>query len=634
MYNNTGNILYVDLSEKKWWREAVKKEELQRYLGSRGISARILWDRVRPGTDPLGPENVLIFGAGLLTGTAAPSSGRTTVTCLSPATGIYAKTNGGGYWGGELRYAGFSHVVILGRSEKPVYLWIDDDRIELRDASRFWGMDLRDTNAAIKREQGDEDIKVAAIGPGGENQILFASIMFSINCAAGRCGSGAVMGSKNLKAVAVRGSGSITPAQPEQYHEIALKAHKELLADSTAPGRYLYGTSGDLDGINELGVLPSYNFSRSSFDGIGRLSGVALAEEGFLKRRPACFGCVMACHRYCTVEKGAFAGAAAGGPEYETIGSFGSGCALTDPAAVIKANELCDIYGLDTISTGGVIQWAMECFEKGVITREDLDGEELRWGNGQAVCKWIKKIAFREGFGDILARGTKRAAEHVGGGSEKWAVQDRGLEQSRVDTRNAKAYALAFAVNPRGPDHLFTETLAEFGGSPEARAVIKKITGDEKYAVPHITDKRAEIVRWHEDCYAVTDCLGFCAFTSTASYGISPEIMAETFSAFTGFEMSEEEIMEAGQRIVTLERCFNARLARSRKDDRLPWRVMNDPSSTSGAVNSQEELDEMLDQYYELHGWNVKTGLPTREALERLYLDDVANDQEALGLFG
>ncbi|MBA7465376.1 hypothetical protein ES707_00538 [subsurface metagenome] len=254
---------------------------------------------------------------------------------------------------------------------------------------------------------------------------------------------------------------------------------------------------------------------------------------------------------------------------------------------------------------------------------------EFHWGNGQAVVEMVKKIAFREGFGNILAEGVKRAAEHVGGDTYKWAIEAKGLEQSRVDTRSAKAYALAFAVNPRGPDHLHTETIAEFGMSPEARALIKKITGDEKYASPCLTEKRAEIVRWHEDCFAVTDCLGFCCITSTALYGVTPQLMAKLFSTATGYDISEKAIMNAGRRIVTLEKCFNVRLGASRKDDRLPWRLMNEPTpDRPNAINSQEELDGMLDEYYSLHGWDKNTSWPTKATLIQLQLSNVAEELE------
>ncbi|NLC62568.1 MAG: hypothetical protein GX759_00595 [Thermoanaerobacterales bacterium] len=372
MINLAGDILHIDLTDKKSWREKVSKNRIVKYLGGRGINAELLLRYVKPGTDPLGPDNVLIFGTGLLTGTPSPSSGRNTVTCLSPATGLYLKTSGGGHWGGELKYAGYGNMVVHGKSENPVYIFIDDDNVEIRDASKIWGLGVRDADKAIKEELEDEEIQTALIGPAGENLVKFASVMFSIYNAAGRGGAGAVMGSKNLKAIAVRGSGSISVANPNVFYEEVKKAKESLKSDSGYEGMGLYGTASSLFGINELNVFPSYNFKRSSVDDITTLTGQHLTNAGYLKRKVACYSCIINCHRYATVDSGKFSGTYTGGPEYETMSALGSGCGILDVEAVLKANELADIYGLDTISAGGVIQWAMESYEKGVITDKDL----------------------------------------------------------------------------------------------------------------------------------------------------------------------------------------------------------------------------------------------------------------------
>ncbi len=634
MRSLAGDILFIDLTERRVWREAVKKDDILNYLGGRGINSRYLWHLADAGIDPLGPDNPLIFGTGLLTGTAAPSSGRTTVTCKSPATNWYLKTSGGGHFGGEMKAAGYGHIIVLGIASEPVYIWIDDDKVEIRDAKAFWGMDVRQVDGAIKAQLGDDEVQLATIGPAGENKVLFASVMFSVYNAAGRGGAGAVMGSKNLKAIAVRGSGAVAAAKPVLYHELAMEAHQSVLADSGAEGMHLYGTAGSLNGVNEVRALASYNFQRSHLDDVHTITGQYLSEAGYLKRAVACYGCVVGCHRYSKIDQGPLAGTFTGGPEYENFVALGSGCGTLDTEAIIKANELCNILGMDTISAGSVIQWGMESYEKGVINRNDLDGEELLWGDGQAIIDMLSKIAYREGFGDVLAGGVKRAAEKVGGDSYKWAVHAKGLEQSRVDTRSAKAYALAFAVNPRGADHLHTETFAEFGMSPEARELIERITGDEKYVTPYSSEKRAEIVRWHEDTYAVTDALGFCAFMTTAMYGITPKMMADLFSAAAGHDFSEEEIMLAGRRILTLEKSFNVREGALREHDTLPWRLMNEVNPDRpepDAINSQEELDKMLDEYYQLHDWNRETSRPTRKTLELLNLSYVADELEEAG---
>jgi aldehyde:ferredoxin oxidoreductase len=329
------------------------------------------------------------------------------------------------------------------------------------------------------------------------------------------------------------------------------------------------------------------------------------------------------------IDQGIYKGSFSGGPEYENLAALGAGTAILDIETVLKANELCNLLGLDTISTGSVIQWAMETFEKGLIGKNELGDIEPRFGNGDVLIPLIEMISQRQGFGNVLAEGVKRASEIVGGDSWKWAVHGKGLEQSRVDTRTSKAYALAFAVNPRGCDHLHTEPAAEYGSTPEAVAVIKKITGDARYATSLITEKRAEIVRWHEDVYTLSDSLGFCAFSTTYAYAVNPENIAELFSYATGRDWSAERLMLIGRRILTLEKCFNVRLGLTRKDDVLPWRVVNDPTpegKVAGMRNSQEELEQMKDEYYRLHNWDLRSGSPTQEVLKELDLLEETSD--------
>lgn len=638
-----GKLLEINLSDGEIVQKPLDEEKVLKYLGARGFNARLLWELIGPAVDPLGPENVLIFGTGTLTGTSAPTSGRTTVTCKGPATGLYLKTNVGGHFGTELKFAGYDTIVIKGRASKPVYLLIVDDRVEIRDAEDLWGKDVRETTRAIEHAQGDPDIQVACIGPAGENRVLFASIMTNYYNAAARGGAGAVMGSKNLKAIAVRGHGGITVAQPADFRLAVFEAIEASYQDFSAKTSYLYGTSSSVAVINELGSFPSYNFRSGRIDDAEKISGPFLVEAGYLKRRMGCSACIFSCHRYCEIESGPYAGAYGGGPEYETMSALGAGCGTVDVELVIKANELCNLYGLDTISAGGVIQWAMECFERGVITEKDTGGIRLEWGNPEAILGILEQTARREGFGSVLAEGVRKAAQIVGQGSEKWAVEAKGLEQSRVETRTAFGYALAFAVNPRGPDHLHTEVLAEFGTRPGGRALVTQITGSERYAFPLTLEKRADIVRWHEDCYAATDALGLCAFATTARYGVTPSLLARMLSAATGVEFSENSLMLAGRRIMNLEKAFNVREGATRKDDKLPYRLMNEvlistaaktenrtetagghPEPVKEQINSQAYLDQMLDEYYELHGWDKETGLPRYETLERLGLEDIA----------
>lgn len=646
-----GKILHVDLSGNKIWTEPIPEEWIYKFIGSRGVNAKILWDSVKPGIDPLGPGNVLIFGTGTLTGTFAPTSGRTTVTCKSPTTHLYLKTNVGGHWGTELKFSGYDYLVVHGVAATPVYLWIHDERVEICDARHLSGKDVRESAKLLHKEVGDPSAQVAVIGQGGENLVFFAAVMFSVYNAAARGGAGAVMGSKKLKAVVVRGHGSVRVADPEEFYRSCHVAIKNSYEDATARFAHLYGTAGSVPMVNEARAFPSYNFRQGYIEGAEKVGGPYLAEQsGFLKRRIGCNACIFCCHRYCEIKEGKYAGCYTGGPEYETISALGTGCGSIDLEVVIKANELCNIYGLDTISTGNLIQWAMECYEKNIFTKEQLGGLRLEWGNGDAIVEMVRRIAFRQGLGNLLADGVKRASEKIGHGSEEWAIQAKGLEQSRVETRAAFGYALAFAVNPRGPDHLHSETIAEFGTRPGGRRLIKKITGDEKYANPRLMEKRAEIVRWHEDCFAATDSLGLCAFINTSRFGVDPQQMADMFSAAIGRRVTEEELMKAGRRILTLEKCFNVREGATRADDVLPWRLMNEPLESLARgqdvvkamegktspedfipINSPEMLNRMLDEYYELHDWDRKTSWPYRETLEKLDLPEVIQELESKG---
>jgi len=623
-------ILNVDLSSGRIWREEVEQEDLLRFLGGRGINAKLLYERVPKGIDALGPDNLLIFGPGTLTGTSAPSSGRTSVTCKGPATGLYLKVSVGGHLGAELKYAGHDYVAIRGRAEHPVYLWIDDDTVELRDASHLWGLGTREADRLLREELGDDKVEVGLIGPAGENGVLFSCIIFSLYNSASRGGTGAVMGSKNLKALVARGTGGLRLAEGEQFSELALQTRRELSKDAGSESLYRWGTSGSVPALNELKMLASYNFSQVRIDGAEKISGQYLEDEGYLTGRESCFSCSTACHRFVRSKAHSYGVVRDSGPELETMLSLGAECGIVDTEAVIKSNQLCNDYGLDVISAGHVISWAMESYEKGLIKGKQADDLDLHFGNVESQLELIRRIALREGLlGDLLANGTKQAAEEVGGDSWKWAIQAKGLEQSACDTRAAKSYALAFAVNPRGPDHLMTECYAEFGITAEARALIKEITGDEKYAVATMLEKRSDIVRWHEDCYAASDALGFCAFATTAAYAVNPENMAQLFSHALGVKLTAEELMRAGRRIVTLERCFNVREGARREDDKLPWRMMNEPvpeGANKGQVTDQRTLDRLLDEYYQKHGWERETGIPRRETLQSLDLTGLCGD--------
>ncbi|MFW9974276.1 MAG: aldehyde ferredoxin oxidoreductase family protein [Candidatus Thorarchaeota archaeon] len=636
MYGHQGKILHVDIGTKKSWVEEIPEEWRKLYIGSRGINAKILWDYCKdPSITWDDPRNIIIFAPGAVTGTTAPASGRTSVTTVGCTTGMYLKSNTGGHWGAELKFAGYDHLVVHGVAKKPVYILIEDEHVEVRDAKELWGKDIIETDALLKKWHG-EDSRGLYIGPAGENLVRAASIQCSLYHAAGRGGGAAVMGKKKLKAISVRGTKPVRVKDPKKFAKIAEEMRELLKKDSGAQSLHEFGTSGSIGAVNELHAFPGKNWQTGYTENAHPITGQALNEKGYLKRRVACFGCTIGCHRYSTIEKGPNAGIASGGPEYETFGALGNGPGIIDTEGVLILNEICNRLGLDTITAGTVTQWAIESYLRGVLTKKDTDGLELDWGKLNEVKKTIEKMAFRDGkLGNLLGDGLKIATKKVGKDSYKWAIMNaKGLEQSNVETRSAKAYALAFAVNPRGNDHLMTETFAEFGASPEAIDVIEKVTGDKKWASPHFTEYRAEIVRWHEDCYEITEALGFCVFTSTAAFGVNPDNMARLYGAATGIELSEEEMMLTGRRVCTIEKAFNVTRGATRDHDNLPWRLMNEGAASGplkGEKNSQEELDGMLDRYYELHGWDKKTSWPTRETLEMLDLKFVADYLEELG---
>ena len=636
MFAQQGKILHVDLSNDKIWTQDLPEEWRQLYIGSRGINARILWDYCKdPDITWDDPRNIVIYAPGAVTGTTAPASGRTSVTTVGCTTGLYLKTNTGGHWGSELKFAGYDHLVVHVVAEKPSYILIEDDHVEIRDAKDLWGKDIIETDSLLKKWHGD-DSRGLYIGPAGEKLVRAASIQCSLYHAAGRGGGAAVMGKKNLKAISVKGTYPIRVKDPKKFAEVAKEMRENLKADSGAISLHQFGTSGSIAGVNELHAFPGRNWQTGYTENVYPISGQCLVEQGYLKRRVACFGCTIGCHRYSVIDEGPNAGIASGGPEYETFGALGNGPGMIDTEGVLLANEICNRLGLDTITAGTVSQWAIESYERGVLTKEDTNGLDLGWGKKDELLKMLVAMANRDGkLGDLLGDGLKIATKRVGQDSYKWAIMNaKGLEQSNVETRSAKAYSLAFAVNPRGNDHLMTETFAEFGASPESIDLIEKITGDRKWASPHFTEYRAEIVRWHEDCYEITEALGFCVFTSTAAFGVNPDNMARLFEAATGIPMTEEQIMQTGRRVVTLEKAFNVTRGATREHDDLPWRLMNEGAASGplkGAMNSREELDPMLDRYYTLHEWDLKTSWPFRSTYEKLDLKDVADYLEKIG---
>ncbi|MEW5960153.1 MAG: aldehyde ferredoxin oxidoreductase family protein [Chloroflexota bacterium] len=610
-----GTILRVDLT-----RLAVKKEPLEetfarKYLGGRGFTSRLQYDLIPPAIQPLGSDNVALIAPGALTGTDAPSSGRFTLGARSPLTGLLGDANSGGFWGAVVKKAGYDLLIIQGQAPHPVYLWINNDRVELRDARHLWGKDMRQATELIKAEVG-KGISVAGIGPAGENLVHFAALIADGEHAAGRTGLGAVLGSKRLKAIAVRGVKPVPLHDPVQFKELTAKL-VELLRTDKRSGQELkeYGTTALLDHHTALGMVNTRNYQTGLFEGKEKIDGDALNRQ-YLVRPTACYRCPCQCDRYSRVDDGEFAGTEVGGPEYSTVVAFGTGCGNDNLASILKANELCNIYGLDTIETGNIIAYAMELYQRGIITRPEVDGVDLSWGNYHAILEMIDRITFRQGFGDLLANGIVAASQEIGRNAERYAVHVKGMTPPPPDARALKVYNFRYAVSPRGADHLRISAPGAYGldSMPIAEAAAK--------------------LKFWENIVTVPDMMGLCKFpysyyAETVELTIAKvlETIPALYTAATSLEITGDELMLATERLNNLERAHNARLGMTAKNDTLPPRFTQDPMPEGPAKGKVHDILEPLKQaWYQNHGWDIQTGLPLPEKLMALGLPDVAHD--------
>jgi aldehyde:ferredoxin oxidoreductase len=606
LWGYAGKVLRIDLTKRKIKRENIDFRKVKMFLGGRGLNVKVLFDEVEPEVSPLDPENRLIFGVGPLTGTAAPGS-RCEVTAKSPLTGILGTGNAGGYFGPELKFAGFDQVVIQGRSPKPVYIWISDGEVEIRNADHLWGMSVWDADKAIKDEVGDEKTQIACIGPAGERFVKMANIIFNLGRAAGRGGIGAVMGSKNLKAIAVRGTGIVEIADLKAFEEAVSEVYSLIMADSRT-------IAYDKDMFNFIalgnvqGWLPTRNFTCGIFE-----RAEALSVEEYWKKyyigTTGCFACPIPCSTFFEIKSGRFAGLKAEGPKVEALADFGCRCGIDNFEAILYANTLCNKLGLDVISTSGAIAFAMECYEKSLITKDESDGIEIKFGNYEAVIRLIEKIAFREGIGNLLAEGAKNAATIIGRGAEKFAMHSKGLDVICVDPRGCKSWGLAYAVSTRGACHTRSYPMMDILGLKE---LAKTLFGDEKIIDPYSPEGKGIMVKWGEDYCAVLDSVGICKFPAVDIYKEMPEHVAKMLNAATGWNLRSDELLSIGERIIHVEKAYNTRLGLSRKDDTLPERFTKEPMPLGPARGNVVELDNMLNDYYRVRGWNVKTGLPPK----------------------
>jgi len=591
----TGTILRVDLAAKTIKKEPLNMKDAHDYVGARGLGTKYFCDEVDPLVDPLSPDNKLIFMTGPLTGTAAGCGGRYEVVAKAPLTGTIGAANSGGHFGPELKFAGYDGIIIENASETPVYLYVNDDAVELRDASDLWGKTVYDTTDTLQEALGN--FKISCIGPTGEKLCLYAGVMNEKHRAAGRGGLGAVMGSKKLKAIAVRGTGSVTVARPEKFMEAVIDARAKLKAHPvTGTGLGALGTEVLVNIINESGALPLRNWRDGSvFDKADDTSGETLSKT-YLVKSKGCFGCPIACGRVTNVPDGPFKSFGEG-PEYEAGWSYGADCGVNDLAAIVHANHLCNEYGMDPITLGSTIACAMELSEMGALPESDV-GFKLRFGDAQAIVDLTEAVGKNEGFGKELAKGSYRLAEKYGHPELSMSVKKQ--EMPAYDGRAVQGMALEYATSNRGGCHV-----RGYLTSPEILGVPVKTD-------PLVTEGKAALLKLFQDLTSLVDASGTCLFT-TFALGL-PEIAAEYREA-VGSDETDEEILLKGERIWNLEKRFN--IAAGVEKDTLPPRLLREKLPSGPAKGRVAELYTMLEEYYTLRGWD-KEGVPTQDKLSQL----------------
>lgn len=600
MYGYAGKVLRVNLKERSWKVEALDVEKAKKYIGGRGLGTKILTEEVSPEVEPLSPENKLIFITGPLSGTPTPTGGRYMVVTKSPLTGTVACSNSGGYWGAELKFSGFDMVIVEDKADVPVYLNIVDDQIEIRDAAHLWGKVVSETTQILEKECA-EKAKVLTIGPAGEKLSRLASIMNDYSRAAGRSGVGAVMGSKNLKAIVVKGSQKVQLFNNDQLKEVVSNCTKKIRENGvTGQGLPAYGTAVLVNIINENGVFPTNNFQTAVFDKAEEISGETLAEKYLVKKDP-CYRCPIACGRYCKVDD-----IEGGGPEYETIWAFGSDCGVSDLGAVIKANYWCNEMGLDTISAGATIAAAMELYEKGYIKEDELNGVGLEFGNAEAVIEWTKRMGLRDGLGDKLAEGSYRLAEMYG--VPEYSMTVKKQELPAYDPRGIQGHGLQYATSNRGGCHVRGYMI-----SPEILGLPEKL---DRFTL----EGKALWAKIFQDLTAAIDASGLCLFTS---FAMGAQDYADMLNAAVGTDFTAQDVLDAGERIWNIEKLFNLQAGIDPSQDTLPSRLLNEGIPEGPSQGLVHRLSELLPEYYSLRGWDTQ-GIPTVDRLNKLQISESA----------
>lgn len=611
-----GKLLRINLTNLKVSIQELDYEIARKFIGGSGYAAKILYDNLTKDISPYSPDNLLIFMTGPLTGSTVPGGARWSVVALSPLTGVFGEGNAGGFWGTQLKRDGYDGIIFYGRAKSPVYLFVRDGEAQLKKASSLWGMDTYDSCRVIQSELGESDVQVACIGPAGERLVRMACIVCNHRGAVGRTGLGAVMGSKNLKAVAVRGSQNVHLIDGEKTRKLSLEVIKATKMRGEAYDPRNLGRDGTAFGLtvfNEVGNLPTKNWNKGVFGGAEKISGPTMSKDILAKRLP-CFMCTIACGRYVEVKTGPYAPLSGRGPEYETLASFGSLCLNDNLESIAKANDLCNRFGIDTISCGASIAYAMECFERGIIGDNELGDLKLTWGNCEAIIRMVELIGKKEGFGAVLGEGVRIAAQRIGKGGEDCALHVKGLELPMHNPRAFKSMGLAYATSNRGACHN--------QGSPMyvERGILLPEYGLNTRLDGTAINGKAYLTMVHQNICSAIDATGMCKFYVLLTHVVPINLLLEYYSAVTGWLINPEELLEIGERIWNLKRIINVRRGVSRKDDTLPKRFIEDKVQDGPVKGQIVELEPMLREYYELRGW-TQEGKPTKKKLDLLGLD-------------
>ena len=633
-------IAYIDLSTGNIEIKPIPIEVRKKFIGGRGLDAYLLYNHTEKGCDPLGPKNTLLISAGILTATCASATARTHIMAKSPLTGLIGSANMGGFFAPELAWAGFHHLVIKGKAEKPVYLWIHNGEIEIRDASSLWGKTVTETQWVIRKELNDEEIKSAVIGPAGENLVRFANVMTGIKNSGGRTGMGAVMGSKNLKAVAVRGTMDIKIAYPTDALNYNKRFIDQIVSSKVNQTQAILGTPFIWGATNSWGGIRTRNFQYNQCEYSDDIEPERIDEIATETMGPyhmaSCFGCQVHCRAQYKIPSGPYAGKYDEGPEYTSQGAFGAEPDCKNAVTILTGNHLVDQYGMDNLETGSIISWAMELYELGILSKKETDGLDLRFGNDEALLEMIHRICFRKGWlGDTLADGGISASEKIGKNSFDYLIQVKGLSNLHSDERATPALALGIATASRGSDHLRSRPAIDLYHLPEE--VLRKIYGSPIPYEGALSSEhtsyvgKAWMVFWQENCYMGVDCLGICKYHTMFLGATHPnfEDWPKVLYYNTGLEMTPEEIWEIAERCNNIERLFNLREGLKRDDlkkgDTLNHRYFDEPCTRGapeviGAKIDRKKFKKMIDEYYEHHKWD-ENGVPTPETLKRLGLD-------------